>query len=95
MQSHKVLLVTALCILAAGCQTTMLADDRIASDTAGVLGVSPGDVTISDRRSMGPTNTAYKARTRSGIVYNCVINGGGLLAMGMTNMPTCNPAPAR
>lgn len=71
------------------CQTTMLSDDRIASNTAGVLGVPISDVTISNRRSDGPTNTYYIAKTRKA-TYSCVINGGGLLAGGMTNPPVCN-----
>ena len=69
----------------------MLSDDRIASNTAGVLGVSPEDLTISNRRSDGATNTYYVARTRSGREYACTINGGGLLAMGLVNPPTCSP----
>lgn len=75
----------------AGCQTTMLSDDRIASNTAGMLGVPPSDVTISERRTDGPTNTYYVATTKDGKSYACVINGGGLLAAGMTNPPQCNP----
>lgn len=71
------------------CQTTMLSDDRIASSTAGVLGVPVSAVTISDRRSDGPTNTYYTAKTHKA-TYSCVINGGGLLAAGMTNPPVCN-----
>ena len=77
-------------LLVSACQSVMLSDDRIVSNTAGVLGVSPADVTILDRRADGPTNTYYVARTKKGIEYACVINGGGLLAGGMTNPPVCN-----
>lgn len=73
-----------------GCQSTMLSDDRIASSTAGFLGVPPEGVAISDRRS-DATNTYYIATTKDGKQYACVINGGGLLAMGLTNPPSCNP----
>jgi hypothetical protein len=77
-------------IIVSGCQTTMLSNDRIASDTSGVIGVPVTQLTISDRSQDGPTNTTYIARdTTSGAAYTCVINGGGLLAAGMTNPPTC------
>lgn len=81
--------VVAIAGVVSGCQTTMLSDDRIASSTAGVLGVSVNEVMITDRRSDGPTNTYYTAKTRKA-TYACVINGGGLLAAGMTNPPVCN-----
>jgi hypothetical protein len=85
-----VLSVLGLVFLSA-CQSTMLNDDRIASQTAGVLGVPAPQITISDRASQGPTNTSYIAHdTKSGATYACVINGGGLLAAGMTNPPSCN-----
>ena len=78
-------------LLMGGCQSTMLNDDRIATQTAGVLGVPAAQITISDRVSAGPTNTSYIAHdTKSGATYACTINGGGILAAGMTNPPTCN-----
>jgi hypothetical protein len=78
-------------LVLSGCQTTMLSDDRLASQTAGVLGVPVAQITISGRESQGPTNTSYIAQdTKSGATYACTINGGGLLAAGMTNPPTCN-----
>lgn len=86
----KFYLVVASGLLVSACQSVMLSDDRIVSNTAGVLGVSPADVTIFDRRTDGPTNTYYVAKTKRGIEYACVINGGGLLAGGMTNPPICN-----
>ena len=89
MKSIYSLVIFSLAILTSACQTTMLSDDRIASNTAGVLGVSTTDVKITDRRSDGPTNTYYTATTKKGS-YGCVINGGGLLAGGMTNPPICN-----
>lgn len=73
----------------AGCQSELMSDDSIASNTAGVIGVPVSDVTITDRRSDGPTNTYYIAHTKSGATYACTINGGGLLAAGMTNPPSC------
>ena len=99
MNGHTRFVVTGRNVLLTGlvlfgttaCQTTMLSDDRIASETAGVLGVPAAQISISDRAKDGPTSTSYMARdTKSGTAYHCVINGGGVLAMGMTNSPTCN-----
>lgn len=76
-------------LVCAGCQTTLLSDDRIASATAGTLGVALSDITITERRTDGPTNTFYTATTRKGS-YSCVINGGSALSLGIVNPPTCN-----
>jgi hypothetical protein len=73
------------------CQTTLLSNDRIVSETAGVLGVPQSELSISDRVRDGPTNTRYMAAdSKTGARYACVINGGGALALGMVNPPTCN-----
>jgi hypothetical protein len=74
-----------------GCQQQMTSDDRMASSIAGTLGVPISDVTLSDRRPDGPTNTFVTAKIRNGGTYACTVNGGGLLAMGMLNPPSCNP----
>jgi hypothetical protein len=50
----------------------------------------PDEITLSERREMLP-NTYYKATTNSGRVYTRVINGGGILAGGMVNPPSCSP----
>lgn len=89
MTTNKILLISSIALLASACQSTMLSDDRIASNTAGVLGVSPSEVKITDRRSEDPTNTYYTAVTKKGS-YACTINGGGILAVGLTNAPVCN-----
>lgn len=87
---HNRIIGLGMLVLTLGaCQTTMLGDDRIASSTAGVLGVKPDEVSISDRWTMSATDTAYTATTKDGKVYACTINGGGLLAMGLTNAPSC------
>ena len=73
------------------CQTTLLSNDRIASETAGVLGVPQSELSITDRVQDGATNTRYMAAdSKTGARYRCVINGGGVLALGMVNPPTCN-----
>jgi hypothetical protein len=82
-------IVAAGCL--GGCQSTMLTDDRIASNTASILGVAPDQLAISNRRSDGATNTYYIAKTRAGREYACTINGGGVLATGLVNPPSCNP----
>ena len=76
-------------VLLSGCAQQMLSDERIASTTAMALGQPPGSVTIADRQYDGATNTFYTARTRNG-AFRCTINGGGLLAAGMTNPPQCS-----
>lgn len=72
------------------CANTILSDDRIQSSTAGVLGVSPEQVTISNRRYDGMTNTYYTANT-AGRSYACTINGGTVLSLGIVNPATCTP----
>ena len=72
-----------------GCADQMLSDQRIASTTAMALGQTAGSVSISDRHYDGATNTFYTARTPNGS-FRCTINGGGLLAAGMTNPPQCS-----
>ncbi len=75
-------------LLLSACQQEMLSDDRIISNTAGVIGVRPDEFTISNRFS-DQTNTYYTAHTSAGATYSCVINGGGLLAAGMVDRPKC------
>ena len=85
--------VMFVALLAAGallsaCQTEMLSNDRIASETGPVINVRPDQFTITDRYS-DRTNTYYTARTSAGVTYACIVNGGGLLAAGMVDRPTC------
>lgn len=89
MKSIYSFVIFSFAVMTSACQTVMLSDDRITSNTAGVLGVSISEIKITDRRADGPTNTYYTATTKKGS-YACVINGGGLLAVGMTNSPVCN-----
>lgn len=67
----------------------MMSDERITANTAQVVGVSPTELTISNRRAEGPADTYYIARTTSGVQYVCVISGG-VLAPGATNPPSCD-----
>jgi hypothetical protein len=84
------LLLGLLTMAIVACQDRTLSDDRITTNTAEVVGVSPSELTISNRRTDGPANTYYIARTTSGVQYVCVINGGGILAVGTTNPPSCD-----
>ena len=77
-------------VLLTGCADKLLSDDRIRDNTAMALGQPTSAVTIADRRYDGATNTYYTARTPRGS-YNCMINGGSIMAMGMTNPPQCAP----
>ena len=81
------ILTTSLAL--AGCASQILSDDRIRDNTALALNVPPTSLVISDRRYDGMTNTYYTARTFRG-TYACVINGGSVMAMGMTNPPDCS-----
>lgn len=96
MKTHTILMgAAALAVIATGLSgcigtKTLVSDSRLASNTAGILGVAPDAVTISDRRSAG-TNTYYTAHVckRS---YACTMNGGNLMTFGMMNPPVCNPS---
>jgi len=76
--------------LLAGCASQMLSDDRLRANTAGILGVSADQISISDRVEQVP-NTYYTAAIKDGRKFSCTINGGGILAAGMTNPPACAP----
>jgi hypothetical protein len=89
MLKHSAVVIAVFAGLSAGCASQMLSDDRIRTNTAGILGVAPEDLTISNRNEQVP-NTYYTATTKSGQGYACIINGGGILAMGMVNPPMCN-----
>jgi hypothetical protein len=78
----------AAVLILGGCVST-LTDDRIRQETAGVLGVSPDDITISNQHQE-MTNTYYVARTRSGQEYACRLNGGNIMTFGITNPAVCN-----
>lgn len=69
--------------------TNMLSDERLKSEAAGALGLSPSDLTLLNRRTEG-TNTFYSVKGRDGREYSCTLNGGNLLSFGMTNPPSCN-----
>ena len=71
-----------------GCATTILSNDRIVGETAGVLKMLPNDITIENRRTE-LINTYYTVKTTDGKAYNCIINGGNILTLGLLNSPRC------
>lgn len=78
----------------AGCnviasKTNVLDDEKIKSIGAGALGYSPEDLTLVNRRTDG-TNTYANFKTNDKKEFVCIINGGNLLTMGMTNPPSCS-----
>ena len=93
----KPVLLAALLVVPftlAGCsavasKTNTLSDERILSETSGVLGMSPSDLTLLERRTEG-VNTYVTLKAKSGKTYDCTVNGGNLISFGMTNPPVCN-----
>lgn len=93
LQTNTVAIALAALFVLSGCgsiasSTNSLSDDRLKSEAAGSIGLSPGELALLNRRTEG-TNTFYAVKARDGKEYNCVINGGNLLSFGMTNPPSC------
>lgn len=94
MSLRGITLVIAASTLFTGCaslasSTNMLSDEDIVSQTSGAMGYSPADVTLVSRRTEG-VNTYTELKTKDGTQFSCIVNGGNLLSMGMTNPPVCN-----
>ena len=88
-------ILAVACVATLGCssiasRTNSLSDERILSETGGVLGLSPSDLTLVERRTEG-TNTFVTLKARNGKTYACTVNGGNLLSFGITNPPVCRP----
>ena len=79
--------LTGCASIAAG--TNTLSDERIKSESSGALGYSPEEVTIVSRRTEG-VNTYVNLKAKDGKEFTCIINGGNILSMGMTNPPMCS-----
>jgi hypothetical protein len=93
VQTNTLTIALAALFMLSGCgsiasSTNSLSDDRLKTEAAGSIGLSPGDLSLLNRRTEG-TNTFYAVKARDGKEYNCVINGGNLLSFGMTNPPNC------
>jgi hypothetical protein len=84
----------SVAIIVTGCatvaeNTTIISDERLVSQSAGALGYTPSDLTITSRRTEG-VNTYVDLKAKDKKEFTCVINGGNLLSFGMTNPPQCN-----
>jgi hypothetical protein len=85
---HFLFVSFAALFLFGGCATTILSNDRIIDETAGALKLLPDDITIENRRTE-IINTYYSVKTTDGKEYNCIINGGNILTLGILNSPRC------
>lgn len=93
MKLRKIILACSVAFTAAGCttiatKTNVLSDEKIKSETAGVLGYAPNDLTILDRRTEG-VNTYVRLRAKDKKEFNCTINGGNIFTGGVPNPPMC------
>ncbi len=94
--SHNMLqlcIAASLALTVGGCsslasKTNTLTDDKIKSQTSAALGLQPDELTIVSRRTEG-TNTYVNLKASSGNEFTCMINGGNMLTLGMTNPPVC------
>ena len=86
----KPILMIAGALALSGCADTMLSDSRIRDSTALALNQPASAITISDRRADGPMNTYYVASTPRGS-YRCLIGGGSISQLGITEAPVCLP----
>ena len=95
MSSSKFTVLCAATFLFSGCASiagsshTMLSDERIKSESSAALGYAPEDLTLVSRRVEG-LNTYAALKAKDGKEFNCMINGGNWLSMGMTNPPVCS-----
>ncbi|HME24273.1 MAG TPA: hypothetical protein VKI44_23575 [Acetobacteraceae bacterium] len=89
MLTTKPILACLGLLIVSGCTDALVSDNRLRSNTAGVLGQPDSAVTITDRRGDGLVNTYYTAHTPRGD-YACTLGGGSVLTLGEINPPTCN-----
>ena len=95
MKTRNVVLALAIAMPFSGCASIegsskgMLSDERIKAETSAVLGYQPQDLTIDSRRAQG-LNTYVALTAKDGKQFNCMINGGNWLSMGLTNAPACS-----
>jgi len=95
MRAFPLLAIFVLPMLLSGCdtiasKTNILSDDKIKSSAGGAIGYEPSEVEILSKRVEG-TNTYVVVRTNDKKQFSCIINGGNILTMGMTNPPQCAP----
>ena len=67
-------------------KTNTLSDERILSETGGVLGLSPSELTLVERRTEG-VNTYVTLKTNSGKTYACTVCGEVLRTESVAKLP--------
>ena len=90
------LLTVSICLAVtslSGCasiaeSTNTLTDVQILSQTSGALGYTKSDLTITNRHTEG-TNTYVNLIAANKKEFTCIINGGNILTLGMSNPPQC------
>ena len=87
MMKWCAVVIAVFTLFHAGCGMRQVIDESLRANTAGVLGVAPGDVTISSRNTQS-MKTYYIARTKSGQEYACVFEVGDIYT-GMGDPPLC------
>lgn len=96
MKSIGIIAASAIAVLLTGCSslggiaesTNTLSNDKILSQSAGVLGYSPSELSIVSKRTES-TNTYVNLVSKNKKEFVCIINGGNLFSLGMTNPPVC------
>ncbi len=96
MRFTKLTSIALIALACAACstiaqKTNMLSDTDLTTKSADALGVPASSLKLLDRHTDG-TNTYADFRAANGAQYHCLINGGNLLSMGMTNPPVCSRA---
>lgn len=89
----QLIVATVSLAILSGCstvleKTNMLSDEKLISQTSGALGYSPNQLTLVGRRTEG-NNTYAELKAGDGKEFNCIINGGNMLTMGIVNPPMC------
>ena len=95
MKTRNLALALAIAMPFSGCASIessskdMLTDERIKAETSAALGYRPQELAIDSRRVQG-LNTYVALTAKDGKQFNCMINGGNWLSMGLTNAPVCS-----
>ena len=83
-----ILIVAGLGIGGCAALEPLTSDETILNDTAALLGVAPADLTIGNKRT-GSGTSYYTATTKSGVIYDCEMEGVSIVTFGVHNPPTC------
>jgi hypothetical protein len=87
MMKRNTVVIAVFTLFLAGCGMRQVSDESLRANTAGVLGVAPSEVTISNRNTQA-MNTYYIAETKSGQQFACVFEVGDIYT-GMGDPPQC------